>query len=106
MHGVLFPRWFSAYFSVLAIQITERVSNFNDIQPRFTLANQGIEKFLERKIKKKNGHSDSSAIYPSLHNRYIACVYPKYCDYKGGDFPRRTFSFKTGKLFLFTIYGM
>ena len=53
MHGVLFLRWFSAYFSVLAIQITERGSNFNDMQPRFTLANQGIEKFLERKIKKK-----------------------------------------------------
>ena len=74
------------------------------MQPRFTLANQGIEKFLER--EKKSGHSDSSAIYPSSHNRYIACVYPKYCDYKGGDFPRRTFGFKMGKLFLFTIYGM
>ena len=68
------------------------------------LANQGIEKFLERE-NKKSGHSDSSVIYPSLHNRYIACVYPKYCDYKGGDFPR-TFSFKMGKLFLLTIYGM
>ena len=76
---------------------------------RFTLANQGIEKlekFLERGKKKKNGHLDSSAIYPSLHNRYIACVYPKYCDYKGGDFPRRTYGFKTRKMFLFTIYGM
>ena len=71
------------------------------------LANQGIEKFLERENKKKkNGHSDSSAIYSSLHNRYIACVYPKYCDYKGGDFSQRTFGFKTGKLFLFTINGM
>ena len=47
----------------------------------------------------ENGHSDSSAIYSSLHNRYIACVYPKYCDYKGGDFSQRTFGFKTGKLF-------
>ena len=26
---------------------------FNDMQPRFTLANQGIEKFLERENKKK-----------------------------------------------------
>ena len=80
------------------------------MQPRFTLANQGIEKFLERenkkkKKKKKKGHSDSSAIYSSLHNRYIACVYPKYCDYKGGDFPRRTFGFKQENCFclLFTI---
>ena len=57
------------------------------MQPRFTLANQGIAKFLERENKeKKKGLSDSSAIYPSLHNRYIACVYPKYCDNKGGDF--------------------
>ena len=90
----------------MAIQITERGSNFNDMHPTFTLAKQGIEKFLGRENKKKSGHLDSSAIYPSLHNRYIACVYPKYCDYKGGDFPRRTFGFKTGKLFLFTIYGM
>ena len=75
---------FSLFFSVLVIQITKRGSNFNDMQPRFTLANQGIEKFLEN--KKKNGHSDSSAIYPSLHDRYIACVYPKCCDYKGGNF--------------------
>ena len=73
------------------------------MQPRFTLANQGIEKFLEwenkkkKKKKKKNGHSDSSSIYPSLHNRCIACVYPKYCDDKVGDFPRRTFGFKTGE---------
>ena len=83
----------------------ERGSNFNDMQPRFTLANHRIEKFLERE-NKKSGHSDSSAIYTSLHNRYIACLYPKYWDYKGGDFPRRNFGFKTGKLFLFTIYGM
>ena len=98
---------FSSYFSVLAIQVTELGSNFNDMQPRFTLANQGIEKFLERETKKKkNGHSDSSAIYSSLHNRYIACVHPKHCDYKGGYFSRRTFSFKTGKLFSFTINCM
>ena len=58
-------------------------------------------------LYKKSDHSDSSGIcmYPSLHNRYIACVYPKYCNNKGGDFPRRTFGFKTGKLFclLFTV---
>ena len=83
---------FRLLFSVLSIQITERGSNFNDMQHRFTLANWGIEKFLERE-NEKNGHSNSSAIYPSLHNRYIACVYPKYCDSKGGDFRRRTFSF-------------
>ena len=75
------------------------------MQPRFTLDNQGIEKFLERE-NKKNGHSDSSVIYPSLHKRCIACVYPKYCDYKGGDFPQKTSGFKMGKLFLFTIHGM
>ena len=28
----------------VAIQITERGSNFNDMQPRFMLANQGIKK--------------------------------------------------------------
>ena len=33
-------------------QITEWGSNFNDMQPRFTLANQGIEKFLEWENKK------------------------------------------------------
>ena len=44
---------FRPIFSVLAIQTTERGSNFNDMQPRFTLANQGIEKFLERENKKK-----------------------------------------------------
>ena len=61
------------------------------------LANYRIEKFLEQENnKKKNGHSDSSAIYPSLHNRHIACVFPKYCDYKGWDFPRRTW-FCNGK---------
>ena len=54
----------------------------------------------------KSGHSDGSAIYPSLPNRYIVYVYPKYCDYKGGNFPQRTFSFKTGKLFSLTVYGM
>ena len=45
--------------------------------------NNGIEKSLVLE-NKKSGHSDSSAIYPSLHNRYIACVYTKYCDYEGG----------------------
>ena len=94
---------FLAYFSVLAIQIAERGSNFNDMQPRFTLSNHRIEKFLEQENKKKSGHSDSSAKYPSLHNRYIACVYPKYCDYKGGDFPRRTFGFKMGKPFFYYL---
>ena len=77
------------------------------MQPRFTLANYGVEKFLERENKKKkNGHLDGSAIYRSLHNRYIAYLCPKYCDNKGEDFPQRTFGFKTGKLFLYTIYAM
>ena len=44
------------------------------MQPRSTLANQRIEKFLEWENNKKKGHSDSSAIYPSLHNRYIAFI--------------------------------
>ena len=56
------------------------------------LANHGIEQLLER--ENKVGHSDVSAIYPSLHYRYIAYVYLKYCDCKGGNFPRRTFGFK------------
>ena len=56
----------------------------------------------------KRAHSDGSPIYPSLHNQYVAYmyVYPKCCYYKGGNFPQRTFSFKTGKLFLLTFYGM
>ena len=33
----------------------------------------------------------------------IASVYPKYCDYNNWNFPRRTFSFNTGK---FTFNGM
>ena len=37
--------------------------------------------------KTKNGNLDGSVIYPSLHNRYIAYVYPKYCDYNGLNFP-------------------
>ena len=57
------------------------------MQPRFKLANHGIEKLLERENKKKSGHLDGSAIYLSLHKQYIAYVYPKYCDYKGGNFP-------------------
>ena len=48
-----------------------RDPNFNDMQPNY----------WSGKIKKKS-HSDGSAIYPSLHNRYIAYVYPKYCNYK------------------------
>ena len=43
-------------------------------------------------------------MYPTLHKQYIACVYPKYCDYIGGNFQRRTFSFETRKLFLLTFY--
>ena len=58
------------------------------MQPRFILANHGIELFLGREIE--SGHSDGPAINPSLHNRYIAYVYLKYCDYKGGYFLRRT----------------
>ena len=34
----------------------------------------------------KSGNSDGSAIYPSLHNRYIAYVYPKYCDLNDWNF--------------------
>ena len=52
------------------------------------LANQGIENYLSGKIK--IDHSDGSAIYlsfNSLHIRYIPYVYPKYCNYKGGNFP-------------------
>ena len=47
----------------------------------------------------KSGNSDGSVIYPSLHSRYIAYVYPKYCEYNGWNFPQRTFGFNTGKLF-------
>ena len=54
----------------------------------------------------RSGNSDASAIYPSLHNRYMACIYPKYCDYNSWNFPVRIFGFKTGKLFLFTFKGM
>ena len=39
----------------------------------------------------KSGHSNGSAIYPSLHKRYMSYVYPKYCDYTGGNFPRSNF---------------
>ena len=66
------------------------------------LANHRIEIYCNRKLT--SGNSDSSAIYPSLHNRYIAFVYPKYCDYKGENFPQRTFSLKTGNLFSLTFY--
>ena len=54
----------------------------------------------------KSGNLDGSTIYPSIHNRYIAYVYPKYCDDNGWNFPQRTFSFNIGKLFLFTFNGM
>ena len=54
----------------------------------------------------KSGNSDGSAIYPSLHNRYTAYVYTKYCNFNSWNFPRRTFGFNTGKLFLFTFNGM
>ena len=47
--------------------------NFNDMQPKFMLANHSREKLLERE-NKKSGHSDNIAIYPSLHNRYLAYV--------------------------------
>ena len=60
--------------------------------------------YRSRKIKR--GHSDGAAIYLSLHYRHIAYVYPKYCNYIGGNFPRRTFGFNTGKLFSFIFYGM
>ena len=54
----------------------------------------------------KSGNSDGSAIYPSLHNRYIAYVYPKYCNYNSWNFPRKTFGLDTGKLLLFTFNGI
>ena len=44
----------------------------------------------------KSGNLDGSAIYPHLHNRYIAYVYPKYSDYNGWNFPQRTLGFNTG----------
>ena len=54
IRGVLFPAMvFSLFFSVLVIQITERGFDLNDMQPRFTLANRGIEKFLEWENKKR-----------------------------------------------------
>ena len=55
------------------------------------LTNHGIEQILEWG---KKGHLDGSAIYPSVHKRYIAYAYPKFRDCKGGHSPRRTFSFK------------
>ena len=54
----------------------------------------------------ESGNLDGSSIHPSLHSRYIANVYPKYCDYNGWNFPRQTFGFNTGKLLLFTFNGM
>ena len=54
----------------------------------------------------KSGNWDGSVIYLSLHNRYIAYVYLKYCDYNGWNFPQRTFGFNMGKLLLFTFNGM
>ena len=54
----------------------------------------------------KSANSDGFAIYPRLHNQYIDCVYPKYCDYNGWNFPRRTLGSNTGKLLLFNFNGM
>ena len=48
----------------------------------------------------ESSNLDGSAIYPRLHNRYIAYVYPKYWDYNSWNFPQRTFSFNTEKLLL------
>ena len=64
------------------------------MQPGFTLANHGIENYWSGKMK--SGNLDGSAIYPHLHNRYIAYVYPKYSDYNGWNFPQRTLGFNTG----------
>ena len=60
--------------------------------------------FGSRKIK--SGHSHSSRMYLSLHDRYIAYVYPICCDCIVGNFPRRTFGIGTINLFLFTFCGM
>ena len=41
------------------------IPNFNDMQPRFMVANHGIEQLLEQ--ENKFDHSNGSAIYPGLH---------------------------------------
>ena len=47
--------------------------------------------------KIKSGHSDSSTMYLSWHNRYIAYLYPKCCDCNVWNFPWRTFGIDNDK---------
>ena len=41
-------------FLCRSISYTKYRSNFNDVQPRFTLANHGIKKFLKRENKQED----------------------------------------------------
>ena len=90
----------------MAIQITERGSNFYDMQPRFTLANQGIEKLLERENKKK------MVICIVLRSTlvYITDILLVFIQntaiIKEGIFLEELLVLKWGKLSLFTIYCM
>ena len=64
-------------------------------------------RWQNRKITRgKNEKSDGSAIYLSLHYRYIAYVNPKCFNYNNWNFPHITFCFNRARLFLFPFNGM
>ena len=56
------------------------------IQSLMIYASQSQNRIINGAGKMKRDNSNSSAIYPTLHNRYIAYVYPKYFGFNGWNF--------------------